>query len=101
MTVFESIKSKNIDELSEWLDKYGAMDCSPWTKWFDENYCSKCEAEEIYVSAIDAKHECAWCELHGKCKYFQEMNDIPDNKQVIKMWLETEDEYEENGLYFE
>lgn len=93
MKVFDSFKSKNIDELAEWLDKYGMMDFSPWTNWWDKNYCSKCEPETTYINEV--KHECAWCEIHSKCKFFKEMDEIPYNKQVIKMWLESEDEYED------
>ena len=39
-----------------------------------------------------ADMECAYCELIDeagckKCRFFPEMNDVPDNKQVIEMWL--------------
>lgn len=91
MTNFKSIKSKNIDELAEWLDKHGEHDGSAWSKWFDENYCRKCESEYVYVEMFKKKLPCAWCEIHGKCKYFQDMSNIPDTKQIIKMWLETEE----------
>jgi hypothetical protein len=94
MTKFESIKSKNIDEFAEWLDKYGAYDGSEWCEWFDKNYCRKCESEYVYVEMFKNEQPCAWCELHNKCKFFEGVNDIPDNKQIIKMWLETEIEDE-------
>jgi hypothetical protein len=92
MTIFENIKSKNIDELAEWLNKYGLQDYSPWDNWFDNNYCNNCES----IIQQDTKHcltfECAWCELNGnKCKYFPDMNGIPWGKQIIKLWLESED----------
>ena len=58
----------------------------------DDNYCSKCESIIAYVKEFNRECECAWCELNGKCKYFQELDNIPDNKQVIKMWLEGEDD---------
>lgn len=90
MKVFDEFKMKNKDELANWLDKYGAYDNAPWTKWFDDNYCSKCEAEVVYIPAFDREGKCSWCELHDKCKYFKDMNDVPDNKQIIKMWLESE-----------
>lgn len=92
MTVFESIKSKNIEELAEWLDEYGMYDGSPWMNWFDDNYCNKCEAEVIYIPEFKRECDCAWCELHHKCKHFLDMNDIPNNKQIIKMWLELDSE---------
>lgn len=90
MTKFDSIQSKNIDEFAEWLDEHGAYDYSSWMKWWDENYCLKCPTQIAYVKEFDKECECAWCELNGKCKFFQELDDIPNNKQIIKMWLETE-----------
>lgn len=89
MNVFDSIKLKNIDELAEWFDENVTSDDTPWWKWWDENYCKKCESEIAYMSELDKKCECAWCELHGKCKFFKELDDIPDCKQTIKMWLES------------
>ena len=90
MKAYDKFKSMSIDELADWLDKYGMFDCSPWLKWFDDNYCSKCESETAFVLHFNKELECSWCELHGKCKYFKEMEDIPDNKQTIKMWLESD-----------
>jgi hypothetical protein len=90
MTVFESSQTKTIDELAEWLDKHVMSDDSPWIKWFDENYCRKCEPEFAYIELFDNECECAWCEIHKKCKHFQDMDNAPDNKQIIKMWLESE-----------
>lgn len=92
MTVFENIKSKNIDEFVEWLDKYGAFDISPWSNWFDDNYCKKCGREIAYIEELHGQHECGWCELHGKCKFFEDLEEVPDNKQIIKLWLELESE---------
>lgn len=94
MTIFESMKSKSIDELAEWFDEHGAYDNSAWREWFDNNYCQKCESEYVYVEMFKKEQPCAWCELHKKCKYFQDMNEMPSNKQIIKMWLETEIEDE-------
>jgi hypothetical protein len=94
MTVFENINSKNIDELVEWLDKNGASDGNPWILWFDKTYCRKCESVVGYMPNIlpdwSGEHEFAWCELNHKCKYFQNMEKIPDRKQTIKLWLESE-----------
>lgn len=90
MTQFENIKSKNIDELAEWLDKHGAYDYSSWSKWWDKNYCLKCDLETVYIDGLKGEHECAWCELNNKCKFFQDLDDIPDNKYIIKIWLESE-----------
>ena len=84
MTVFELFKSKSIDELVDWLDENCTPDFSPWMNWWDDNCCKKCDG--VFQDGL----EYGWCELHGKCKFFQDMNDIPDNKQMIKMWLESE-----------
>lgn len=94
-TVFDRFKSMNIDELSEWLDEYGMFDGSPWIEWFDKSYCQKCDSViGYYSSELENEprkgHEFAYCELNGYCRFFNEMNAIPDNKQIIKMWLESE-----------
>lgn len=87
MTVFDNIKSKNIDELVEWIDEHFYFDDAPYWKWWDEHYCKKCVAE---FHADDNDSKFAWCELNGKCKFFKEMDSIPGNKDIIKMWLESE-----------
>lgn len=103
MTKFESIKSKNIDKLAEWLDKYGQYDDSAWSKWFDKTYCQKCEAvampREEYARIIGWDYSdysggiiCNYCEVNNKCRYFQDMDEMPNNKEIIKMWLETEED---------
>lgn len=105
MTKFESIKSKNIDEFAEWIDKYGAYDDSAWSRWFDKNYCQKCETVTMprneYARIVGCNHfdycgniECGYCEVHKKCRYFEDMDKVPDNTEIIKMWLETEAEDE-------
>lgn len=91
MTVFEKFKSMNIDEFIEWLDKNGTTDYSPWVLWFDDKYCKKCQSEIAYIEELDKECECAWCENHDDiCRYFPDINCIPDNKQVIWLWLESE-----------
>lgn len=108
MTKFESIKSKNIDELAEWIDTYVIFDDSLWMKWWDENYCQKCEVvampREEYARIVGWGHSdyrggivCGYCEVNGKCRYFQDMDNVPNNKEIIKMWLETEAE-DEGGI---
>lgn len=87
MKVFDEIKSKNIDELAEWLDKYGMFDGSPWVDWFDKNYCKKCEPVIAHASHLNKDMEFAWCELNDNCRYFTDMNNAPDNKEIIKLWL--------------
>lgn len=89
MTVFESIKNKNIDKLAEWLDEHCNFDFAPWWRFWDENYCNKCESV-IFSDDEGGKMEFAYCEHYGNCRFFKEMADTPDNKQTIKMWLESE-----------
>ena len=92
---FSYIKDMSIDELTDWLDKYGQFDDSPWMNWFNENYCKKCESIKCKVDEKDAlwpgyTMDCAYCELEKKCKYFPQLDNIPDNKNIIKMWLMQE-----------
>lgn len=89
MKVFDSIKNKNIDEFVEWLCEHCNFDYAPWWKWWDENYCSKCEPVVFSDDEGDEK-EFAHCEHYGNCRFFEEMKEVPDHKQIIKMWLESE-----------
>lgn len=92
----------SLEDFTAWLDEYGQFDHSPWSEWFAKKYCDNCES--IKVTYIDAKEklgldpfynesfECAFCELADecgvkKCRFFPDLEDIPDNKEVIKMWL--------------
>lgn len=92
MTVFDSIKNKNIDELAEWLEKYcNDFDSAvPWWKYWDENYCNKCEPITAGTNVFGYPQKYAYCEIGGYCKFFKDIKGIPDSKQVIKMWLESE-----------
>lgn len=84
MTVFEKIKSMNFDEFVEWFDENCIHDTDPCIKWFDRTYCKKCEG------VIENGYEYSYCELSGKCTYFKDMDKIPDNKQTIMLWLNSE-----------
>ena len=104
MTNFERLQAMTLDELVEWLDRNGQFDDSPWSNWFNENYCSKCEsimckykdAEETlgftpYIfGSYGGDLECAYCELEHKCRFFPDLDDTPDNLETIKMWLNQE-----------
>lgn len=92
MNKFEKIKSANIDELVEWMSEYCDYDNAPWWDWWDKKYCKKCQPEIGRYEGHETDMEFSWCELYGKCKFFQEMDNIPDVKQTIKMWLEIENE---------
>lgn len=96
MTRFEKFKSMDIDSFVEWIDRHGQFDNSPWASWWDENYCNKCPSETGYILDTEGEMEwrtpCefAWCELHDKCKFFPEMDEEPNSKEIIKLWLESE-----------
>ena len=90
MKVFDSIKSKNIDELAEWLDKHCDFDSALWWKYWDKNYCNKCESVVTGTNVFGYPLEHAYCEINNNCRFFKDMDDIPDSKQIIKMWLESE-----------
>ena len=85
MRIFDIIKSKNIDGLAEWLDKFKMWDDTPWTLWYNETYCKKCEP--IVKDGMDY----GYCELNDNCRYFKDMEEIPNSKQMIKLWLESEE----------
>ena len=92
MTNFEKLQSLDIEQFAEWLDKNGMWDNSPWSKWFDLKYCQQCESVKATVKDYFGTRECdfAWCELEHKCRYFADNEEIPDCKEIIKMWLEAE-----------
>ena len=87
ITRFEEFKFKDSEEVSEWLDKYGKFDESPWMEWWDVTYCKKCETVMAFVPYLNGEHECAYCEVNDGCRFF---SSVPDNKEIIKMWLESE-----------
>lgn len=98
MTIFDNLRNKNIEELAEWLDKL-AFGNTPWDLWYDENYCKKCEPvtmtreeyrREFGWCSFRDTMNCGYCEANDKCRFFQELETIPHGKQVIKMWLESE-----------
>ena len=90
MTQFDKFKNMDIDQLADWLDEHGQFDGSPWISWFDYKYCKNCP--DIMCHYLDSEYEfhCSWCELEGKCKYFSDLNEAPDNKMIIKMWIESD-----------
>ncbi len=92
MNNFEQLKSMSLDQFVEWLDENVSFDCSPWWDWFDDKYCKNCEIIMChYESYIPRLHPTSWCELHNnKCKFFPDMDEAPDNKEIIKLWLESE-----------
>lgn len=92
MRMIDKIQSMNIFEMTDWLMEYVELYSAPWTKWFDENYCKKCYAEIIKNAYSDKLMEYSYCELNGKCRFFEDMDydDVLDDKRVIRMWLNSE-----------
>ncbi len=91
MNNFERIKEMNIDEFVKLLDQLDEGYCdTPWTTWFNDNYCSKCEPVMAYAEYAEKELKFAWCELSDKCKFFPELNNMPSCEQTIKLWLESE-----------
>lgn len=84
MTVFEKIKSKNIDEFARWYEENCLHDTDPCIKHWDRTYCKNCET--IFENDL----EYAYCEVHDKCRFFPELSSTPSNRQMIKIWLESE-----------
>lgn len=89
-TKFDIFKSMTLEQFAEWLDKYGQFDGSQWMSWFDKKYCKNCEP--IMCHYEDSKNEfpCSYCELNDRCKFFLNIDHTPVNKEIIKMWLESE-----------
>lgn len=92
MNNFEKLQSLSIDLFAEWLDKNGMWDNSPWSTWWNDNFCAKCEYVTAYVPDWDRECDFAWCELEHKCRYFADHEEVPDCKEIIKMWLESKAE---------
>ena len=93
MTVFEKIKAMDIDEFAQWFDKHCANDTDQCIDWWNKTYCENCEPEIVKCINPDTyitDMECAWCELHDKCKFFQNIDGMPDSLQITKLWLESE-----------
>ena len=92
MNNYDKLQLMSIEQFAEWLDANGMWDNSPWSKHFDSEYCQKCESIKATVKDDFGERECefAWCELENKCRYFTERKEVPDCREIIKMWLESE-----------
>lgn len=88
MNNYTKIKNMTFDEMVDFLDKIG-VDDTPWQNEFDDHYCRNCEPLQVTPLGYHKAITVAWCELHGKCKYFPEYDETPSNKEVIRWWLDT------------
>lgn len=92
MTVFEKIKAMNIDKFADWYDENCKHDDDPSIKWWDNKYCKNCEPVVGDVKGYyDRPMEFCWCEIYGKCKFFEDMDELPNSREMIKLWLESEE----------
>ena len=90
MTNFEKLKSMNEKEISEFLDSIVSIDDNPQVVWFYKKYCDNCETIRLNTLDPNARCDYAYCELNENCRYFQNKDDIFDNKEMIELWLESE-----------
>lgn len=90
MTVFEKIKSMNIDEFASWFDKHCTHDNDLCITWWNDTYCNKCEPIIGRYEDSDRDIEFSWCEIYGKCRFFQEIEHVPNTLEMTKLWLESE-----------
>ena len=90
MTAFERIKQMDIDEFAKWFNDNCTHDDDPVIRWWNHTYCNVCEPEISRFAYSDEDMEFCWCELHDKCRFFQDMDNAPDNMQMVKLWLESE-----------
>ena len=90
MTNYERIAHMRVDEMAEWIDEHGMFDNSPWMSWFDQKYCKDCPDVICKYENGTKEFPCSYCELNGNCKFFPDLNKAPENKMIIKMWLESE-----------
>lgn len=98
MTNFEKLKNLSNDKFAEWLDQHGAFDNSPWNIYFSHKYCDNCEPikKEVEGWGFHGKSVlCAYCELNDKCIYFPDIEEVPSNLDMIKLWLNAESKEED------
>lgn len=88
MTNFEKIKSMSENELVCWLANNGKVDNAPWDKWFNQQFCEKCETEKVMSSFYGEEVDCAFCEAKGYCRYFPDRKNITEITNIIQLWLE-------------
>lgn len=90
MNNWAKLKNMSTEDLAEWLDQYGQFDNSPWITWFDQKYCKNCEDIMCKYENGEREFPCSYCEVYDTCKFFPDLHEVPDNKMIIKMWLEME-----------
>lgn len=80
----------NIDEFAKWLNE-NCGDDAAWILWYDKNYCKECACVNINgEESFDYDADYAYCEIYKKCRFFPDMNEVPDCLEIVKMWLNSE-----------
>lgn len=92
MNKFDKIKQMSIDEFAKWLNRCVSSADTNWLKWWDNKYCNNCELEFVYSKYYNRKMEYSYCENHRNCRFFPELDESPNIEQIIKMWLESEED---------
>lgn len=103
MNNFEKLQSMSMDEFAKWLHKHGIVDNGPWDNHFNKTYCDKCESVMCKAADVESvlgfklfpwedEAECGYCEVNHKCRFFPDMDDVPDSVEMIKLWLKAEAE---------
>lgn len=90
MTNFLNLQTMSVTELAEWLNENGLWDNSPWMLWFDKTYCQRCDSVKGFMPELNKECECAYCEAYANCRFFTNMDHVPDCKEIIMMWLKAE-----------
>lgn len=91
MTNYEYIKAMSQEELINFLEKVCFSDANLWGEWFENKYCKNCPPIIVNTEIPHAKMKCGWCEIYGFCNFFTGGR-LPNNKDVLKRWLEQEKE---------
>lgn len=96
MKWFEKIQNEmTVEELAQFLDSILAYDATPWSRYFQKEFCDKCEPILGTLpgsSDPEKEHEFAPCELKNEdgthnnpCGY---ANCFP--VELVKLWLNSE-----------
>lgn len=92
MNKYERLRSMTIDDMAGYLDACWSHDDDPSMEWWNKKYCNNCEPVYKYAECFNREVDFAWCEVNGgQCKYFPELDGLPDNRQIMKMWLESDE----------
>ena len=90
MTNREWLQSADLDTLVNFLHSIDSFEDSPYIESWDNKYCSQCESIICTYANSDRKIPCSFCELEGYCKFFPDLDHIPDYADMIRLWLAEE-----------